>query len=163
MAKIWKTYNLAYYSKHPTAPGSFVSSSRLVDEGSKRQPGKEEGQQLLPAPLFPAPDMTSVKDGSISSHSSDSALPDNRAIPNPVPAANSAPLPAPSPAPAALPQNPSQAPGHEDTLHRLRLPSPEFAPVSDKGAAGVMAPSPDHGGGGAATVPDPRQGAANYR
>ena len=52
MARIWRTYNQAYYEKHPTPPGSFIAPTKLVEEQPSHSPetAASDGTEPLPAP-----------------------------------------------------------------------------------------------------------------
>jgi membrane peptidoglycan carboxypeptidase len=167
MAKIWQTYNQAYYKAYPTPPGSFAVYDRklaqqklnaLAQQNQEKQPGTQPEQQPTQTADFLQPKVEKIDE-----------VPEHPAVgikltpqqASPAPAYKPAvepiveELPAPSPAPDIRPKTrysmppvapavvhtPSAAPAiQQPTLEKIPSPSQESNALSNQAPMqGIMA------------------------
>lgn len=105
MAKIWKEYVVAYYEKHPTPPGSFITRN-VPAAPEKKEQGKE--QKPEDSQLLPAPDLTGG--GNVGEPNGAGQQPAPSQAP-PLQSQPALPPPSPTPAPNSEGVAPSAVPG----------------------------------------------------
>jgi penicillin-binding protein 1A len=159
MAKIWHTYNEAYYKEFPTAPGSFIAPSHVAKPNSEAGAEKlaKDGQAKptqdtpltnknelsSPAPILSPPQSavldTSNKQISTDNSAANHLLPDNKTSVNPTtPTSNAASQPtssvkditvAPTPMPSGAYPQ-NNRPAPVQTLIPAPAPSRRLLPVA---------------------------------
>jgi penicillin-binding protein 1A len=137
MAKIWKHYMEDYYKTHPTAAGSFIAPSRMLDvelEQKDHQEATPTVPKLVPlTPQLGAEEEIVEGDQTASSGESSAPIPGDgpSTATGPAPLAPadipaSAPTPAPTPTPT--PTAPSNLSPMEQTAPPLPTPAPSAVP-----------------------------------
>ncbi len=181
MAKIWKSYNVAYYEKHPSPPGSFLSPTKVVEEEKRKEDEQQlKEQQSQETELLPSPNLTPAdtpvglpgNGGSEPGASGRLPAPDSGQAPLPVPGLSPSPattpagsVPAPAPAGVApfsgpLHTQPQAPPGAPEMVPHPLRPGPTLMMQIPEGGAAQQAESP---AGSPATILDTRKGVTTFR
>ncbi len=182
MAKIWKNYSVAYYEKHPTPPGSFISPTKMVEEERRKEEEQQQmqepsqGAELLPAPSLNPNEVPPAVPGNESAGPggtimTPAASPAAGSAPLPVPGAAPAPgaVSAPAPAPAPAGAVPNVGPLHSQP--QAPPTAPEIVPHPVRPGPTLMMQMPEAGGnqqaqspaGSPATILDSRKGVTTFR
>ncbi len=130
MAKIWKDFNVAYYQRHPTPPGSFIAPSKTLDANEAGDSASEEEGSALQVPklvpIAPSDNNAAAAGDNLDGGSPAAPLPDG-AQQAPPPGAGGSPTPAPD----VVPQTPAPAPASPSAPSPTGLGSPQSpAPLS---------------------------------